>query len=110
MFPIYRPVQNLGTGEPRQSPSLYAQMRREAPIYRTVSVATGNPVWYFTRYEDCVAVLKDPRIGKEIEKPSDPSPVADDGALEEFTALNRNMLNIFGFSESCIVMTPRLHQ
>jgi cytochrome P450 len=73
---------------------LYAQMRREAPIYRTVSVATGKPVWFFTRYDDCVTVLKDPRFGKEIEKQGNPSSAPDDGALDEFAAVNRNMLNI----------------
>lgn len=81
--------------ENRASPHpLYAKMRREAPILRMISPATGKPIWFFTRYDDCVTVLKDTRFGKEIEKQHDQGLVADDGAaMDVLAVVNRNMLN-----------------
>ncbi len=38
---------------------LYAQMRAEAPVYEAIGPVTGNRFWFLTRYDDCVAVLKD---------------------------------------------------
>lgn len=74
---------------------LYARMRREAPVYRTVSQVTGKPVWFFTRYDDCVAVLKDSRFGKEIDKAHTPEPAAGESvAPDELAVANRNMLSI----------------
>lgn len=48
--------------------ALYAEMRREHPVYRATSPYGRRGFWFFTRYEDCVAVLKDQRFGKQIDK------------------------------------------
>lgn len=46
--------------------AVYALMREEDPVHRTVGPQTGNAVWILTRYDDCVAMLKDPRVGKDV--------------------------------------------
>src|SRR5687768_461733 len=55
--------------ETRANPqAVYAQMRAETPVYRGIGPVTGNAFWFLTRYEDCVAALKEPRFGKEFRK------------------------------------------
>jgi cytochrome P450 len=75
--------------------AIYARMRREAPTYRAIGPVTGNTFWFLTRYEDCVAVLKDQRFGKEIRKHLPPEMLAqypeDEGV---FTVINRHLLNL----------------
>ncbi len=38
---------------------LYARMRAEAPVYPAIGPNTGSRFWFLTRYDDCVAALKD---------------------------------------------------
>ena len=75
--------------------ALYAQMRREDPIHAAIGPMTGRRFWFFTRYDDCVAVLKDPRFGKELHKHLTPEqlvgqPVSND----EFAVINRHLLDL----------------
>ncbi|MBW2313868.1 MAG: cytochrome P450 [Deltaproteobacteria bacterium] len=47
---------------------IYARMRREAPVHMRYFDQPGGehiPVWALTRWEDCVAVLRDPRFSAE---------------------------------------------
>lgn len=43
----------------------YAQMRREQPLARIVT-PDGLPIWFVTRYDDVLQVLKDPRFVKDF--------------------------------------------
>jgi cytochrome P450 PksS len=77
---------------------VYAEMRRVDPVHLAYGPVTGNPFWFLTRYDDCVALLKDPRFGKDMFKslPPDVSkrygePPADDDPM---AAVNRHMLNL----------------
>jgi cytochrome P450 len=75
--------------------ALYAQMRAEAPIHGALGPITGRRFWFFTRYDDCVAVLKDQRFGKEITKHLTPEqlegqPIGGEG----FEAINRHLLEL----------------
>ena len=75
--------------------AMYEQMRQEAPVYEALGPITGRRFWFFTRYDDSVAVLKDPRFGKDFLKHLTPEQLAEqpqDGA--EFDAVNRHMLNL----------------
>lgn len=57
------------TPQARANPqALYAEMRREQPAYRHVWSDSKLPLWVLTRYEDCVLVLKDQRLGKNIHR------------------------------------------
>jgi cytochrome P450 PksS len=60
------PILNAAT---RANPQpMYAQMRQHDPIYCAVGPVTGNQFWFFTRYEDVVAVLRDQRFVKNARK------------------------------------------
>lgn len=63
-------VYDIWSAKTRANPqALYEQMRDETPIYRAVGPVTGNNFWFFTRYDDCVSILKnDQAIGKEFRK------------------------------------------
>jgi cytochrome P450 len=74
--------------------AIYEQMREKDPIWRGVGPVTGNHFWFFVRYEDVQAVLKDQRFVKDAANlppehakkyiPENPNPM--------FDAINRNML------------------
>lgn len=75
--------------------ALYEQMRQEDPVHRGIGPVTGRGFWFFTRYEDCVSVLKDQRFGKEFQKHLTPEQVQQQQpSSEEFDIINRNMLNV----------------
>src|SRR5689334_7914894 len=75
--------------------AMYEQMRQEAPIYSAISQLTGNRLWFFTRYDDAVAVLKDARFGKDYMKLFTPEQLASQPPeAAEFDAVNRHMLNL----------------
>jgi len=63
-------IYDIWSAKARANPqALYEQMRAEAPIYRAVGPMSGNNFWFFTRYDDCMAILKnDEKIGKEFRK------------------------------------------
>jgi cytochrome P450 PksS len=44
---------------------VYARLRAEAPIYRTKVAFWLPAIWIVTRYDDVVAILKDPRFSKD---------------------------------------------
>ncbi|MEO8608716.1 MAG: cytochrome P450 [Chloroflexota bacterium] len=75
--------------------AMYEQMRQEAPVYHTISAMTGNGLWFFTRYDDAVAVLKDARFGKDYLQLLTPEQLASQPPeAAEFDAVNRHMLNL----------------
>ena len=43
---------------------LYQRLREEAPIGHVA----GLDIWYFSRYADCLALLRDPRTGSDTRK------------------------------------------
>lgn len=58
---------NLASPQFKANPFLfYAQLRAEAPVYRTtMNPAAKNPFWFITRYHDVASVLKDERFVKD---------------------------------------------
>jgi len=48
--------------------AMYAKMRENDPIYSAVGANSGHTLWFFTRYEDVVAVLRDQRFIKDVRK------------------------------------------
>lgn len=64
----------------------YARLRAEAPVYRT-RLAFWGPAWLVTRYDDVLAVLKDPRLAKDYSSKMRWVPRA-------IQPLNRNLLNL----------------
>ena len=80
----------------RNPQAVYAQMREHDPVYPATGPVSGNRFWFFTRYHDVQAVLKDSRFGKDIRnlppeigqkyRPAEPDPV--------FEVIDRHMLNL----------------
>src|SRR5689334_17480210 len=87
---------DLWSSEARRNPHrLYAQMRSETPICQLVSPVSRNTYWFFTRYDDCLNILKDSRFIKDAER------VMSEEQRRFFSprspaeaALNRHMLNL----------------
>lgn len=75
---------------------IYKQMRDENPIWKGISQYENN-IWFFTRYEDVVNVLKDQRFVKNARKNLPPEIVKRYMPVEEdptWAAINQHMLNL----------------
>ncbi|KAB8332510.1 cytochrome P450 [Scytonema tolypothrichoides VB-61278] len=74
----------------------YAHLRKNAPVYRAMQ-SNGQPVWVITRYDDVIAVMKDPRFVKDYRKVMSPEQFADqpidESILKIWNVLDRNMLS-----------------
>lgn len=90
LYPIFRRAT-------RANPqAVYNQMRTENPIWKGIS-QFDNPIWFFTRYEDVVTVLKDRRFVKNARKNLPPEIVKRYMPVEEdptWAAINKHMLNL----------------
>ncbi len=74
---LIEPV-NLASPQFKANPfPFYAQLRAEAPVYRTTM--NGSPFWLITRYQDVASVLKDERLVKDPNNalPPNQTPKAD---------------------------------
>ncbi len=62
----------------------YHRMRQDDPAYRIFDPLHHKYAWYFTRYEDCVALLKDKRLLKspKAADPSSAEPNPDDYGID----------------------------
>lgn len=47
---------------------LYAEMRKEAPVYEGIGPVTGRSFWFLTKHDDVVAAFNDRRLGRDIER------------------------------------------
>lgn len=46
----------------------YHRLRREAPVFEGIGPETGRSFWFLTRYDDVVAALRDPALGREVDR------------------------------------------
>jgi cytochrome P450 len=85
-------------GTTRANPqAVYEQMRQQDPIWMGTGPMTGNHFWFFTEYDDVVAVLKDQRFGKNARKGLPPQLVKKYMPVEPdptFQAINQHLLNL----------------
>ncbi|GAB1541466.1 cytochrome P450 [Scytonema sp. NUACC21] len=71
----------------------YAYLRKNAPIYQVMQ-SNGRPLWLVTRYEDAIAVLRDPRFVKDFRNAIMPEELAELPPDEPtLTLLERSMLD-----------------
>lgn len=73
--------------------AIYNVLREEEPVYRAIGPLSGRPFWFITRYEDCVTILKDPRVGKEFWNKL-PTGVAYWEPDDRSTSVDKHLLNI----------------
>ncbi len=90
---------NIWASETRANPHpVYEHLRNTDPVHLNPGPMTGRNFWFLTRYQDCVAFLKDARFGKQIEKHLPPEKVKawrGDGAPDPaLAALDRHLLNV----------------
>jgi cytochrome P450 PksS len=87
----------IWNAEARRNPqAVYAKMRADDPIYAGIGPMTGRTFWFFTRYEDVVAALKDPRFGKDPRRlPDNLARMHMDPDMDPvFAAIDRHLLNL----------------
>jgi cytochrome P450 PksS len=93
-------VYDIWSAKTRANPqAVYERMRSEAPVYRAVGPHSGNNFWFITRYDDCMAVLKnDQTIGKEFRNHLPPEVANKWGpppdSNDVFEVINHHLLNI----------------
>jgi len=80
---------------------LYRQMRENDPVFRVID-GMGQTVWFFTRYDDSVSILKDKRSIKNprkslsvdvLQKRFGIDPNADNNNQSMWDVVNLHMLN-----------------
>ncbi len=89
---VDRLVYDLLSPEALRNPHpIYAELRKEAPVYRVIDPEMKVPVWLITRYDDSVDFLKDPRFSKDLGKQMPPG---NDGGMmnDAAAAINKHML------------------
>jgi cytochrome P450 PksS len=89
-------VFTLRTPEALRNPHpILAQMREEAPVYKLGEREMGDIPWILTRYEDCIALLKDDRFAKDILRiPQKAQARGDDPMYQAAMSINRHMLTV----------------
>lgn len=111
-----KPV-NLASSEFKANPfPFYAQLRAEAPVYRTtITLPTKHPVWLITRYADVAAALKDERFAKDRNNALSQDQIRKTPWMPGiFKALEKNMLDMDAPDHTRLrglvhkVFTPRL--
>src|SRR5712692_9089957 len=88
--PYIMPIEHPRIDSPRFKANPYpdyARLRTEAPVYRTKLAFWLPAIWIFTRYEDVVRVLKDPRFSKDYVQKYPWMP-------RSIRAISRNLLSI----------------
>ncbi|MDX1993937.1 MAG: cytochrome P450 [bacterium] len=93
-MPRYDTAYPIWEVETRANPQgMWEEMRRETPVYYQRGPVSGRGFWFFLGYEDSVAVLKDQRFGKEIDKHLPPHLLENQPKSDSrFDVINRNML------------------
>lgn len=83
----------LFTPEGRRNPfPIYAKLRAEDPVSLVNDPLRKRPFWLFTRYDDCVDLLKDPRFGKDSHKLT-PEELERSGYHDGLDMLGRHLLS-----------------
>ena len=85
--------------ETRANPQrVYARMRQNDPVCMLLGPMSSNRIWFFTRYDDVVNVLKDGRFIKDARRHLPVDILNRLGFTEEedpgFAAINRHLLNL----------------
>ncbi len=84
----------LCTREGRQNPlSIYTKLRADEPLTRIVEPMRQLPLWLFSRHDDCQAILKDPRFGKDHNKLT-AEEQGRTGFTDQLSELGRHMLGV----------------
>jgi cytochrome P450 len=92
---VNSPFDPWDEGHRHDPKSFYQAMREEAPVYRGIGPQTRRTFWFLTRYDDVVAALRNPLLGREWKKL--PEGVREQHRFEQEEQLemaNRHLLNL----------------
>jgi cytochrome P450 len=85
---------NIWSQETRNNPHpLYRQMRENDPVFRVID-GMGQTVWFFTRYEDSVSILKDKRSVKNFRKSIPPEVLQNRFGIDPNAERSQSMWNV----------------
>jgi cytochrome P450 len=74
---------------------LFHRMRERAPVYRHVSPAGGRAFWYLTRYADVQRALRDPDIGRQLDRlPDELAALHRRWEFDPLAMVRRNVFNL----------------
>jgi cytochrome P450 len=74
---------------------LFHQMRQQAPVYRYIGPRTGRTFWYLTRYADVQRALRDPDVGRELDRlPDELASVHRQWRDDALAVVSRHVLNL----------------
>lgn len=95
MTDFARPAVDLWSDDLRPDPHpSYHRLRSEAPVFEGIGPETGRSFWFLTRYDDVTASLRNPMLGREVDRL--PESLRDQHRFEgeELMAMvNQHMLN-----------------
>jgi cytochrome P450 len=71
------------------------RLREQAPVHRRAGPAGGPAVWYLTRYADVQQALRDPALGRQLDRlPGELAAHHRRRALDPLALLRRNVFNL----------------
>jgi cytochrome P450 len=74
---------------------LLHRMREQAPVYRHVNPASGRAFWYLTRYADVQRALRDPDIGRQLDRlPDELAALHRRWEFDPLAMVRRNVFNL----------------
>jgi cytochrome P450 len=74
---------------------VFHQMRDLAPVYRHVGIASQRVFWFLTRYHDVQQALRDPHLGRQVERlPADLAAFHRRWEQDELAMVRRNVFNL----------------
>jgi cytochrome P450 len=92
------PEQLFNPSDPAHLPNphpLFHQMRDQAPVYRSVGPVTGRAFWFLTRYADVQRALREPDLGRDLERlPEELAATHRQWQEEALAMVNRHVLNL----------------
>ncbi|GHO49320.1 cytochrome P450 family protein [Ktedonospora formicarum] len=75
--------------------TFYERLRVEAPLIRVSGLLGRENTWLVTNYDDAIAILKDPRFFKDLQKFSNVQPEStSDMTVRNLTTWRRDMLTV----------------
>ncbi len=85
---------DIFAAEAQGNHALYERMRNDDPVHRAIDPQTGQPVWFLTRYDDCVSFMRDKRFSKASGSWLPADPLEQLPPMDTHEIINRHMLNL----------------
>lgn len=95
----YITMEDLLAQETKRDPqTFYAHLREQAPLAYAANLLGTGGAWITTSYDDAIAILKDPRFTKDVQKVSqlgNGQPISnDDEPITKLITWRRDMLTV----------------